>query len=388
VVLTALWVGLAGAASGLPSNCSKLGATVKCRYSYTGIEQKFVVPRGVSRVRIRAVGGKGGAGQGGFGGTGGAGGFGAVVSGTLSVKPGTVLYVEVAGNGTSAANSYTAGAGGFNGGGNGGTYGGSGASGGGGGASDVRTVSCGSSCNLLHKKSLASRLLVAGGGGGGGAAFNSNGGGGGSAGTTAAAGTGTDGTDTPGYQGSGGHGGGAGTHKHGGKGGLAGSAASCCPASPGADGAAGKGGSGQLTTIYSQEVGGGGGGGYYGGGSGGNGGYNNGQEGGGGGGGAGSSFAVSSITHTKSTQDTKGVPSVTFTYQRAKAAPAPPTKSVYNGHASGPSPGNSTNQILPSSSAERYDARASRIVHPTDGTLRARKATVVVGGHTLHPNPG
>src|SRR2546429_2834847 len=88
-------------------------------FGYTGQQQTFVVPAGVSHLQVLAVGAHGA----GFGGAG------AVVSGTLTVSPGETLYVEV----------------------------------GGGGASDVRTISM---VPLDSSVSLNSRLIVAGAGGG------------------------------------------------------------------------------------------------------------------------------------------------------------------------------------------------------------------------------
>jgi hypothetical protein len=123
---------------------------VEDTFKYTGAEQTFTVPAGVTSIHVVATGAVGGTAS--DGGT--LGGRGAVVSGDLSVKPGP-LYIEVGGPG--------GGAGGFNGGGSGGTGGfGQFLSGGGGGASDVREVPNGDA------NSLQSRLLVAAGGGGGG----------------------------------------------------------------------------------------------------------------------------------------------------------------------------------------------------------------------------
>jgi hypothetical protein len=130
-----------------------------CVFSSTG-EETFTVPAGVSSVHVVAQGAGGGSG----GVSGGPGGIGAVVSGDLSVTPGQVLYVEVAGAPTdSDCDAKTSCAGGFNGGGSSHTLSGGGLGGGGGGASDIRTISSSDS------GTLASRRLVAAGGGGGGA---------------------------------------------------------------------------------------------------------------------------------------------------------------------------------------------------------------------------
>ena len=106
---------------------------------YTGSQQTFTIPPGVSQVTITAYGAQGGTvnlNQGGLGGS---------ATGTLNVTPGDILYVNVGGT----AVNYL---GGFNGGGNGvGAY-----IEGGGGASDVRFGGTG----------LANRIIVAGGGGG------------------------------------------------------------------------------------------------------------------------------------------------------------------------------------------------------------------------------
>jgi Glycine rich protein len=215
-------------------------------FGYTGGEQTFSVPAGVTSVRVVAIGGSGGAGTN----SGGAGGAGAQVSGDLSVTPGQVLFIEVAGNGQSGASGSR---GGFNGGaagGNTGVHGG----GGGGGASDVRTAA--GSAGL----SPDPRLLVAAGGGGGGVA-SASGGAGGSAGSAG---------DSHGNN----IGGGAGTASAGGAGGST----DCGPANGGLSGQLGAGGAGGADMFS----GGGGAGGLYGGG-GGAGGCDNGGAGGGGG---------------------------------------------------------------------------------------------------------
>ena len=85
-------------------------------FGFTGAEQTFTVPAGVSSVHVTAVGGKGPVGGDG-------GGFGGIATANLHVSPGAVLYIEVGGNGSGTI-------GGFNGGGAGG---GSGTPAGGGG---------------------------------------------------------------------------------------------------------------------------------------------------------------------------------------------------------------------------------------------------------------
>ncbi len=293
------------AMAALPPGCSLAANTVTCTFNFTGDEQIFTVPAGVTSISIEATGGKGGTNsEPNFAGVPGAGGYGAVVSATLAVSSGQVLYVEVGG-----AAQVTAG--GWNGGGHGAISGSSGRSGGGGGASDIRTVSCGSPCDPLDAASLASRFLVAGGGGGGGSAFQSNGGDGGSAGSTAD--TGQDGVATPGAADSGGKGGGGGTSP-GGTGGAAGTGGD--PAMAGTDGSSGQGGSGQPG-ANSQEPGGGGGGGYYGGGGGGSGARLNssGNSGGGGGGGGGESFVHGLLTATSMSTDATGTSAIVISYE-------------------------------------------------------------------------
>ena len=192
-------------------------------FSFTGGEQTFTVPAGVTSIHVDAFGGNGGS-------AGAAGGAAAEVSGDLTVTPGQVLYVEVGGTGTGT------GAGGFNGGGSG--------AGGGGGASDVRSAP--RSAGL----SPDDRLLVAGGGGGGG--------GNGEAGEGAAGGpAGQAGATSSGAN----EGGGAGTGSAGGIGGF-GAGANGSPGELALGGSGGNGGG---------AVGGGGGGGVYGGGGGGGG---------------------------------------------------------------------------------------------------------------------
>lgn len=208
-------------------------------FSYTGGEQTFTVPAGVSSVHVVAVGGRGG-------GAAGAGGAPAIVSASLAVAPGQVLFLEVGGNGNGK------GTGGFNGGGGAGSD-----AGGGGGATDVRSAS--RSAGLIPDD----RLLVAGGGGGGGGAGEGLAGAGGGAGSKGTA-------DESGLE----EGGGAGTATAGGAGGGG-------TAAGGENGGLGQGGAGgALGTTF----GGGGGGGYFGGGGGGGG-----LTAAGGGGGGGSS---------------------------------------------------------------------------------------------------
>lgn len=181
-------------------------------FSYTGAEQTYTVPAGVTAVHIVAIGAPGVSGFFPVD----AGGLGAVVSADLPLAQDiTTLYIEVGGN----------------------IFGGGGwGDVGGGGASDVRFVP------MAQVGSVNSRAVVAGGGGGsvyGGAA-------GGNAGA--------DGGGSPGGK--------AGTAGGGGAGGS-GTGQGC---SGGSSGSLGQGGSGGISLDYNGP---GGGGGYYGGGGGG-----------------------------------------------------------------------------------------------------------------------
>ncbi len=195
-------------------------------FLYTGAEQTFKVPGGVSSLSIRVVGGHGGAA------TDSVGGEAAEVTGSVNVTPGQTLYVEVGGVGEDIGEG---GEGGFNGGGDG--------AGGGGGASDVRT-----SPRALGL-SPDNRLIVAAGGGGGGGSGPSE--------------AGTDGgaAGSPGVSGEY-SGGGAGNQTEGGLG------ASGCEFGQGENGGRGFGGKGGDSGQES-DPGGGGGGGLFGGGGGG-----------------------------------------------------------------------------------------------------------------------
>ncbi|MDA8202860.1 MAG: fibronectin type III domain-containing protein [Chloroflexi bacterium] len=268
---------------------SVVRAATTVSFSYTGSEQTYLVPSGVSSLHVVAVGAPGGSGYWNAG----AGGHGAIVSGDLAVTPGETLYVEVGGAGGAGWLGY--GSGGWNGGGRGGynvngniPYGG-----GGGGGSDIRTIS------RADAGSLDSRLVVAGGGGGG----DDWGVSGGNAGSS-----GADGGDNA-------VGGGAGTLSSGGTGGAGYPAGS----GNGSNGAASVGGAGGDYTVAG---GGGGGGGYDGGGGGG--GYGGSQNAGGGGGGGGSSY-VGSLMGSSLTIDTSGTASISITPVAAPTVPGAPT---------------------------------------------------------------
>jgi hypothetical protein len=108
-------------------------------FTYTGADQVYTVPAGVTSLTLH-MWGAGGANSGGTGG-----GAGAYINGTLAVTPASSLTIIVGGGGNLGTGS-TAGVGGFGGGGNGGMYGP-----GGGGRSAIR---------------LSSTELVTAGGGG------------------------------------------------------------------------------------------------------------------------------------------------------------------------------------------------------------------------------
>jgi len=127
-------------------------------FSYTGAEQTYVVPTGVTSLFVTVKGASGA-----IGGTFipvSKGGSGAIVTAALPVTPGETLAIYVGGQGGPFSTTDTLGStGGFNGGGNGGSRGDSGTNGGGGGgASDIRQGG----------NTLAQRVVIAGGGGGGG----------------------------------------------------------------------------------------------------------------------------------------------------------------------------------------------------------------------------
>jgi hypothetical protein len=289
-------------ASSLAAGSASAAAKVTETFTSTGAEQSFVVPAGVTSVRVRAVGGAGetamavspfqGAAPGGAG---------ALVAGSLPVTPGETLYVEVAASGFNGGGQF-----GFDGGGMGG------------GASDVRTLSESS------VETLQSRLLVAGGGGGGGGTFEEGSGGrGGDAGSPGGEGS----TGSGGCCGEDQHsaGGAAGTLTGGGAGGER------CEAPEfwtGHEGSFGTGGEGGEEGAAPETGGGGGGGGYWGGGGG---------EGacpyggpfgsGGGGGGGGSSYVSEEATSASfGLASLSTEPSVSITY--ATAATATPDSST------------------------------------------------------------
>jgi hypothetical protein len=268
-------VGLLTATSGLVVGGWTLGAPAHAApepqtFGATGAEQTYVVPAGVTSIRVTVTGAPGADKPGSS-----VGGPGRVVSADLPVTPGQTLYVEVGGPGSGTT-------GGFNGGGAGGTGGWAAPDNigyGGGGASDIRTCPAAGPC--ASGTSLDSRLVVAGGGGGGG--VNSAGGG-----------------DQPGsgssfFPDSGGK---AGTLVAGGAGGGPGN-----DGAAGAPGTFGAGGAGANGVGGGTPGGGGGGGGYYGGGGSGSGGAS-------GGGGGGSSYVDETATNVTYAWDATRTPAV------------------------------------------------------------------------------
>ena len=288
--------------AGTASAASKVTET----FNSTGAEQSFVVPAGVTSVRVRAIGEAGEVGQIDSLDQGAApGGAGAVVAGFLPVTPGETLYVEVAARG-------------FNGGGEPGFDGG----GGGGAASDVRTRSQGA------EETLQSRLLVAAGGGGGGGTFDEGSGGrGGDAGSPGADGT------TSQYGGCCGTsqsaGGGAGTLTGGGAGGER-----CGILTPwsGREGVFGIGGEGGEKGPLPLTGGGGGGGGYWGGGGGEGFCEFAGSDVGGGGGGGGSSYVSEEATSASfGLASLSTEPSLSITYATPSTATPESSTVVFPG---------------------------------------------------------
>jgi hypothetical protein len=239
-------------------------------FNYTGVEQTFKVPAGVTRITITASGASGAPGYNSGSGNG-AGGTGGLMKANIAVKPGERLAIFVGGAGGSSTSS-SSGSGGFNGGGNSGTS--DSCCGGGGGASDVRQGG----------STLADRVVVAGGGGGGGNSDGYKDFGTGGAGGLGGAKVGTQGGNAKSYYLGTAGGGGPGTHKAGGIGGAGAGQTVASPLSRGAERFPGKGsycygdagGNGQLGIggdggTNCDIPGGGGGGGYYGGGGGGSG---------------------------------------------------------------------------------------------------------------------
>jgi len=264
------------------------GTTCTETFTFTGGDQTWTVPAGVSSATFDAFAAQGGSGANGPGDAG----LGGEAKATVSVVPGDIIEVVVGGRGGDGAVT-SGGVGGFNGGAAGGDSfindGGGGAGGGGGGASDVRTGSCATTTSC----SLNDRIIVAGGGGGGSGLGLSFGGGGGHP----AGGSGSQGSPLDGAGGS---------QTAGGSGGASG----CLPTgTAGAAGSLGSGGQAGGGSVCSSG-GGGGAGGYYGGGGGGSGSTVT-----GGGGGGGSSFGPTGASFQNAVHPGDG--QVIITYAQA-----------------------------------------------------------------------
>jgi hypothetical protein len=311
---------------------------VTTTFGFTGAQQTFVVPTGVTSVHVLAVGARGGNGLAPGGGLGGAP---AEVSGDLEVLPGQTLYVEVGGVGTEASSGKIAR--GFN----GGNYAGMGGAGGGG-ASDVRLLSRPENDSPA---SLFSRLIVAGGGGAGGdGSEGTTGGAGGQAGAAGAAGVPA------------GAGGGGATEEAGGIG-------EC--AKRDCDGKLGFGAEGAVGLAGSN--GGGGGGGLFGG----AGGFTNATTTGGGGGGGSSLQPTGGKTVIPAAATT---PQVQITYtapvpQPPKKPPPPHIESAFSLLRPVVGVGNSITLVLdlPGSGSAKALATASHDVFVKRGGKRMRK---------------
>jgi hypothetical protein len=260
-------------------------------FKYTGTEQDFRIPSGVTQVTVLARGGGTPSGDYGSSGPFFTGSNGGLVQATIPVKPGERLAVFVGGKGQLGLRGF-GGVGGFNGGGTGGAgiyYGYFNDGGcGGAGASDVR----------VGGDRLKNRVIVAGGGGGPGIGGGFYGGGAGGQGGGKVGGPG--GSGYPGNPS--GFGGLGGTQSAGGKPGPGGDRSGFPPGVPGNPGKLGRGGLGGGNANLGAGGGGGGGGGYYGGGGGGSGTPSTSGVGGGGGGGGGSSYIEPSATHVKNVQ--------------------------------------------------------------------------------------
>ncbi|MCF8220151.1 MAG: hypothetical protein K9I97_01585, partial [Cryomorphaceae bacterium] len=253
-------------------------------FNFTGAQQTWTVPAGVTSINVDVQGAQGGQTSYGTAGRGGR------TQATIPVSPGATIIINVGGQG-----NYSTG--GWNGGGN--PYG-CGCVGGGGGASDIR----------IGGNALANRAIVAGGGGGAGYYWNwNNDHGGNGGGLTGEAGK-TNNNYNATYCGQGG------TQASGGNG-----------ASQG--GPAGTIGTGGGSAYYAGS----GGGGYYGGGSG----YA------GGGGGGGSSYTnnqATGVTHTQGFKTGNGI--VTISWNSVGCASQPVAVPITVNSLGAPSAANAT----------------------------------------------
>ena len=274
------------------SGLSYSQAIIRDTLFFTGAEQNYTVPCGVTNLTIDAFGGKGADGtSGGNNSTGGVGGLGGHAQGILSVSTGQSFSVFVGGQAIGVN-------GGYNGGGNGGNAGSAFGAGGGGGSTDIR----------FGGNTVNDRILVAGGGGGGGTvgceSLNASGGNGGNGGG-GNGGNGNDASQTINNNvvSAGGGGGAIGV-----SGGSAGIGCNGFLGTTGQNSLGSIGGNGGISqtcccfTFYSVPNGGGGGGGYDGGGGGGGGsagdvGCLTNDKGAGGGGAGGTNFVSSAFTN-------------------------------------------------------------------------------------------
>ncbi|GAC1396755.1 MAG: hypothetical protein NVSMB52_10350 [Chloroflexota bacterium] len=312
IVLAALTLPAMGAPISSFGSVAHAADCAQSMFFYTGGEQCFVVPPNVSTIHVVAIGGAGGASMS-------AGGRGAQVTTDLPVTPGSILYIDVGGNGDATLKP------GWNGGGTGGPTGG--------GATDIRTCSR-AACSVLTAGANDPRAVVAGGGGGAGQdgvetgygnVWLFPGGAGGSAANqdgSGASGLANVDPSRIGFwhdSGSGGSGATQTTSGSGGNGGMGTGCMNFCQGAAGTTGSAGSGGNGAVISGSTGHTGGGGGGGWLGGGAGGSGSYFQSSDGSfithypGGGGGAGSSHVVPSATNTSFTSDVTGVPQVIIT---------------------------------------------------------------------------
>ena len=346
-------------------------------FSYTGAEQTWSVPTGVTSIEIDGYGGAGGHGASDLNARGGKGGR---LVATSTVTAGETLYLYVGGKGGNttvnpgtnykpAWNPYSRGnaLAGFNGGGAPGNH----AAGAGGGATDVRRGG----------NSLSDRIYVAGGGGGGGnqRRYTQPGGDGGQgggliggAGSRGGAGGSNQNSLSSGMgpNGRGGYGGNGGTQS-------AGGAAVNYRGLEGTLGFGGKGGT-------SGRSGGGGGGGYYGGSGGGD---WNGSDAGGGGGGGSSYSSGTIITNTQGYSSATGNGSLTLTYTPLTASTTKGAITINQGIASGGNTTVSTQGALTvkeSSSAKFGTITAASVsVNNTNTDITIANAPTVSGASTF-----
>ncbi len=98
LVSVGIWaLAATNAKAALQPGCTQSGTTVTCSYQQQGQQATFTVPDGVTSLRVYAVGGTGGTSGGIVPQNGG--GAGAIVAGSLGVSPGSLLSIQVAGNG-------------------------------------------------------------------------------------------------------------------------------------------------------------------------------------------------------------------------------------------------------------------------------------------------